>query len=84
MLKRPDVELYYELAGIPTLVLSAEHDPIAPPRYGRMLAAAIPGARFAEMPDASHGVTIQKAEEINEQLMAFLVEAESVRTSRPP
>ncbi|HET7229674.1 MAG TPA: alpha/beta fold hydrolase, partial [Longimicrobium sp.] len=36
------------ITGIPTLVMSAAHDPIAPPRHGRALAAAIPGARYVE------------------------------------
>jgi pimeloyl-ACP methyl ester carboxylesterase len=61
-----------ELASIPTLVVSAGHDPIALPRYGRMLADAIPGARFELMPESSHGVTIQHAERINQLLGKFL------------
>jgi pimeloyl-ACP methyl ester carboxylesterase len=43
-----------KLAGIPTFVLNAEHDPIALPQYGRMLANAIPGARLMILPAASH------------------------------
>lgn len=74
-----------ELAAIPTLVISAEHDPIALPRYGRGLAQAIPGARFALLPSASHGVTIQKADEISQMLKEFLesVERERVKSLRP-
>ena len=53
------------LAGIPTLVVSAEHDGIAQPKFGRMLAAAIPGARYVEIPGAGHAVVIQKAGEVN-------------------
>jgi pimeloyl-ACP methyl ester carboxylesterase len=66
-----------ELAAIPTLVLSAEHDPIALPRYGRALAAAIPGAQFEEIKAASHGVIIQKAELINQRLESFLKSSEA-------
>jgi pimeloyl-ACP methyl ester carboxylesterase len=66
-----------QLATIPTLVISAEFDPIALPRYGRMLAAAIPGARFEQMPGTSHGVTIQKADELDHRLRQFLVSVES-------
>jgi pimeloyl-ACP methyl ester carboxylesterase len=59
------------LAAIPTLVLSAEHDPIARPGYGKMLADAIPGARFQVLLGCSHGMTIQKAAEVNQQLRDF-------------
>jgi aminoacrylate hydrolase len=61
-----------ELASIPTLVVSAVHDPIALPRYGRMLADAIPGARYELLQDASHGLTIQHAERVNQMLGKFL------------
>jgi pimeloyl-ACP methyl ester carboxylesterase len=57
-----------ELAGIPTLVVSGEHDPIAPPVLGRRLADAIPGARYEEIADASHGVTIHRPSQINDLL----------------
>lgn len=49
------------LAGLPTLVVSAVHDPIAPPSAGRALARALPGARYVEVPDASHGLPITHA-----------------------
>lgn len=54
-----------ELAGTPTLVLSAAHDPIAPPASGKALAAGIPGARYVEFAHASHGLPIQLAGEVN-------------------
>ena len=57
-----------QLAGVPTLVLSAEHDVIARPAYGRALAAAIPGARYVEFPGAGHGVPIEHAQKINQHL----------------
>ena len=61
-----------ELAGLPTLVVSAEHDRIARPEIGRAMAAAISGARFVEIPGASHGVTILEAERINALLRDHL------------
>lgn len=60
------------LSGIPTLVVSAEHDLIARPEYGRALANAIPGARYVEIPDAGHAVTIQCADQVNGVFMAHL------------
>ncbi len=46
------------LGGIPTLVVTARHDPIAPPSAGRALRDGIPGSRYVEVADASHGLPI--------------------------
>jgi pimeloyl-ACP methyl ester carboxylesterase len=67
------------LEGVPTLVMSAGHDPIAPPRFGQALAAAIAGARFVEFPDASHGLPIQHAQRVNAMLLEHLDRVESTR-----
>jgi pimeloyl-ACP methyl ester carboxylesterase len=53
------------LAGLPALVVSASYDPIAPPRAGRRLASLLPGARYVELEDASHGVPIEQPDRIN-------------------
>lgn len=56
------------LADIPTMVLSATHDPIAPPRFGEAMAKAIPGAYFIEIEKASHGVPIHLASTVNKYI----------------
>lgn len=61
-----------ELAGIPTLVVSAAFDPIAKVEVGRKMAAAIPGARFVELAEASHGAPIQCAARVNALLLEQL------------
>ena len=61
-----------DLAGLPTLVLSARHDAIALPEYGRALAARIPGARYLEIADGGHAVTIQCAHAVNALLAGHL------------
>ena len=68
-----------ELAGLPTLVVSATHDPIAPPRLGRALAVGIPGARFVEVPDASHGLPIHQPDRVSALLANHLAAADSGR-----
>ncbi len=65
----------HELDGVPTLVVNAAHDWIAPPRIGRAMAEAIPGARFLEIPNASHGASIQHAARINELLLEHFRES---------
>jgi pimeloyl-ACP methyl ester carboxylesterase len=62
-----------ELAGLPCLVVNAVHDPIAPPRAGRVL-AGIPGSRYVELADASHGVPIQYPDRINTLLIDHFAE----------
>jgi pimeloyl-ACP methyl ester carboxylesterase len=68
-----------ELTRLATLVVSARHDRIALPQYGRALASAIQGARFVEFPDAGHGVTIQCADAINGLLREHFLAADPVR-----
>ena len=65
-----------ELAGLPSLVVNAVHDPIAPPRAGRVL-AGIPGSRYVELADASHGVPIQFPDRINTLLIDHLAAVEA-------
>jgi pimeloyl-ACP methyl ester carboxylesterase len=68
-LSRHDREVQLrELSGLPTLVISGSYDPIALPIYGRLLAEAIEGARYVEMPDASHGLPLTRTEEVNQLL----------------
>jgi len=65
-----------ELAAIPTLVVSAAEDRIASPATGRALAAAIPGAKYLEIPEAGHGLPIHRPAEINALLSEHWVQAE--------
>ncbi|HEU0051740.1 MAG TPA: alpha/beta fold hydrolase [Longimicrobium sp.] len=71
-----------ELAGIPTLVVSAAHDRIARPELGRALAAGIPGARHVEFADASHGLPISHAAEVNALLLDHLEKADTAWTQK--
>ncbi len=65
-----------ELSGIPTLVASGAHDPIATPGLGRAIAAGIAGARFVQFDDASHALPIQCADEVNRLLLDHLTSSE--------
>ena len=69
-----------EIGSIPTLIASAAHDPIALTEYGRRLRDAIPGSRYVEFADASHGVTIEQPHVINPLLQSFIAEVEVIRS----
>jgi pimeloyl-ACP methyl ester carboxylesterase len=40
--------------AVPTLVMAGEFDTILPPRFGRQVAASIPGAEFEVLPEEAH------------------------------
>ena len=64
------------LGALPTLVVSAELDRIALPSFGKELAAAIPGARFVELPGLAHSCPIDAAPQVNALLGDHLREAD--------
>lgn len=68
-----------ELAGLPTLILTGAHDPIAPPSAGRVLRDGIPGSRYVEWADASHGAPIQHAQRTNALLAEHFAQADAAR-----
>jgi len=70
-----------QLSPLPTLVVSAAEDRVAPPAQGRALAAAIRGSRYVEIEGAAHGVVIQKADAINALLEEHFSDVERARTN---
>lgn len=56
----------------PTLVLAGGADRMTPPRQGEALAAAIPGARFALLPDAGHLMMLEDPDAVLAALVPFL------------
>ena len=62
-----------ELAGIPTLVISAQYDRLAPPASGKSIAAGIPGARYMEIADQAHGAPMLRADEVSQHLLTHLM-----------
>jgi pimeloyl-ACP methyl ester carboxylesterase len=71
-----------ELRRVPTLVVSAARDRIAPPRLGRALAAGIPGSRYVEIPEAAHGVPIADPARVNALLRAHLAAVDTRRSQK--
>ncbi|MGE0160802.1 MAG: alpha/beta fold hydrolase [Gemmatimonadales bacterium] len=69
------------LRYIPTLVVSGELDRIARPSSGRALAAAIPGARYVEVPGAGHALPAYHPDVINKGLLDHLLAAEEISSA---
>jgi len=67
-------DLRPQLAGIacPTLVLAGELDPLAPAAATRELAAAIPEARYREVPGAAHSVLAEGGSALLNEVIEFL------------
>ena len=57
--------------SVPCLVLAFEHDIDSPPARARQAAAAIPGARFVEIPDASHIGIVTHGHQVATALIDF-------------
>jgi 3-oxoadipate enol-lactonase len=58
--------------SVPTLVTCGERDAIAPPVLSRVIADAIPGARFEPVPDAGHVANADNPAAFNGLLDTFL------------
>jgi len=57
----------------PTLVVSGAHDVMALPKWGAAAAAAIPGARFVELPRCGHMPMHEQPETLAELLRTFAI-----------
>lgn len=55
----------------PTLVIGCTHDHMVPPAHARALAAAIPGARYAEL-DSGHLAPLERPDEFAQLVKDFL------------
>jgi pimeloyl-ACP methyl ester carboxylesterase len=67
----------YAQIGVPCLVIGFADDLIAPARGCRDVAAAIPGARYAEIADAGHYGYLEQPAPVNAELIEFLNEEKS-------
>ncbi len=59
---------------VPVLVVSGQDDQLTPPKYAEYLAEKIAGAKRAHVMDAGHLLPVEKPEELNQALRAFLDE----------
>lgn len=57
---------------VPTLVVHGDRDPLVPFANGRRLARKIPGAKLIVYPNTGHIPIIERAEQFNRDVLAFL------------
>lgn len=57
---------------IPVLVASFEHDPLFPPRTGRIAADILPRGEFTEIPNAAHAGLMTHPDDIIKAIVGFL------------
>ncbi|MFE2250285.1 alpha/beta fold hydrolase [Streptomyces lavendulae] len=68
----PDRLADYDRIRVPVLVVGFADDVLAPAPLGREVAAAIPGARYAQLPDTGHLGFLERPEAFNSVLLDFL------------
>jgi 3-oxoadipate enol-lactonase len=71
-----DLDLGDRLAAIeaPTLVVTGEGDPVAPPETGERLAASISGARHVTVAGARHITNAEQPSTFTQHVLAHLTE----------
>jgi pimeloyl-ACP methyl ester carboxylesterase len=67
------------LAGIPTQVVRPGRDVLCRPSNNDQLAARIPGAQLVRFDEAGHGIIVQSAARLAEQIRAHVADAEQQR-----
>lgn len=72
MAARPDFTARLGTLDLPTLLVGGAEDSIAPPAEMRGIAAAIPGARFIEIPAAGHMAPLEQPQPVNQAILDFV------------
>jgi pimeloyl-ACP methyl ester carboxylesterase len=72
MMTRHDSTTMLPTIAVPTLVVAGDEDTLIPPDVGARMAAAIPQALFASIPEAGHLVSLEQPQAFNAALLRFL------------
>lgn len=69
---REDASVYLHKISAPTLVLWGANDTMVPEKYGKQIAALIPGAKFESIRDAGHSVIYAYPKDFAKLVIRFL------------
>lgn len=72
IMERPDSRPGLSEITCPTLVLCGRQDALTPPELSEEIARLIPGARLALIDDCGHLATMERPDEVNAELRAWL------------
>lgn len=72
VMARADARPWLAAIRCPTLVVCGDSDLLTPPEHSREIAAAIPGARLAIVPQCGHMLTLEQPAQINTLLLEWL------------
>lgn len=72
MAERPDMTAQLPSFDLPALILCGENDIISPAKEMREIATTMPNAKYIEIAGAGHMTTVEKPNEVNAALSAFL------------
>lgn len=70
----PDMRPVLRSVRVPTLVVTGAQDRTIPPRWGRWVAASVPGGRFQLLPDCGHVPHQERPAELAAIVRPFLAE----------
>jgi len=57
---------------LPVIAITGEKDAMTPPKFAQFLADRIPGAKARIIPEAGHAVFMERPDQVNEALAAFV------------
>ena len=69
---RHDTRARLATIAVPTLIVTGDKDRLVPARHSRALAAAIRGAKLVEIPGGTHGLPLERADDVNRILVDWL------------
>ena len=72
MAARPDMSNWLPQIDVPTLVICGAEDVITPAKEMRPMAEKIPGAKYVEIAAAGHMSPLEKPDEVNAAIRAFM------------
>jgi len=69
---RPDARQHLPALRCPVLVMCGDSDQLTPPECSREIAALVPHAQFALVPECGHMLTMERPEVVNPALLRWL------------